>query len=236
MTSELSHSDHLGAVASDDAPAFTGRGDSGHAARSEAPSLLEVPELDDWAPLVRAAGWSTLLALVAKVVSLIWITQRVGASIRILKWRDLIPYVSFQTNGEQFTQMVTVSSLVMALVSSVGFAVAAGWTAARHRSARPKAARYCPGRVAAGWYFGVFVTVETWAIEGIRQLIHPPILRLPQGYWTLLPLLVANLLAVVYYVLDRRNQMKSRRSATAITQTSSIHGITHSKVIRGEAM
>lgn len=72
------------------------------------------PTYDD---LVWSAVAAALAVLSAKIVSVYVIGRMIGATVSIDWWRGLVPHIQFATTSENFTLIVTLSTLVMAAVA-----------------------------------------------------------------------------------------------------------------------
>ena len=72
------------------------------------------PTYDD---LVWSAVAAALAVLSAKIISVYAIGRLIGASVSIDLWLGLVPHIQFATSAENFTLIVTLSTLVMAAVA-----------------------------------------------------------------------------------------------------------------------
>ena len=131
--------------------------------RPAAPSGPSYADDDvNWYPLVRAAFLAALTAFLVKLVSLGFFAARAGIQLEIQFWRGWIPHLSMQTPPDEFAQIVTRSTLVMAVVATVLFTV---------QVLRTNADRM----VVWGWSMGVFVAFETLLLELLRHALEPPV-------------------------------------------------------------
>lgn len=158
-------------------------------ARSASPGGA-APEDINWFPLVRAAFLAALTAFLVKLVSLGFFANRRDISLEVQFWKGFIPHLSMQTPPADFAQIVTASTLVMAIVSTVVFAAMV---------LRPHVEKM----VVWGWFMGVFVTFETLCLELLRHLLEPPVID-PVTVWrTAIPLTAGAAIAVVYSLVSR---------------------------------
>ena len=155
-----------------------------------APPGRPASEDTNWFPLVRAAFLAALTAFLVKLVSLGFFANRRDISLEVQFWKGFIPHLSMQTPPADFAQIVTASTMVMAVVSTVIFAVMV---------LRPNADKM----VVWGWFMGVFVTFETLCLELLRHLLEPPVID-PTTVWrTAIPLTAGAAIAVVYSLVSR---------------------------------
>lgn len=155
-----------------------------------APPGRPAPEDINWFPLVRAAFLAALTAFLVKLVSLGFFANRRDISLEVQFWKGFIPHLSMQTPPADFAQIVTASTMVMAVVSTVIFAAMV---------LRPNADKM----VVWGWFMGVFVTFETLCLELLRHVLEPPVVD-PTTVWrTAIPLTAGAAIAVVYSVVSR---------------------------------
>ncbi len=144
----------------------------------------------NWFPLVRAAFLAALTAFLVKLVSLGFFANRRDINLEVQFWKGFIPHLSMQTPPADFAQIVTSSTMVMAVVSTVIFAAMV---------LRPNADKM----VVWGWFMGVFVTFETLCLELLRHVLEPPVID-PTTIWrTAIPLTAGAAIAVVYSVVSR---------------------------------
>lgn len=155
-----------------------------------APPGRTAPEDINWFPLVRAAFLAALTAFLVKLVSLGFFANRRDISLEVQFWKGFIPHLSMQTPPADFAQIVTASTMVMAVVSTVIFAAMV---------LRPNADKM----VVWGWFMGVFVTFETLCLELLRHVLEPPVID-PTTVWrTAIPLTAGAAIAVVYSLVSR---------------------------------
>ncbi len=155
-----------------------------------APTGRLAPEDVNWFPLVRAAFLAALTAFLVKLVSLGFFANRRDISLEVQFWKGFIPHLSMQTPPADFAQIVTASTMVMAVVSTVIFTVMV---------LRPNADKM----VVWGWFMGVFVTFETLCLELLRHLLEPPVVDTTTVWRTAIPLTAGAAIAVVYSLVSR---------------------------------
>ena len=159
--------------------------------RPAAPSRPAYTDDDvNWYPLVRAAFLAALAAFLVKLVSLGFFAARAGIQLEIQFWRGWIPHLSMQTPPDEFAQIVTRSTLVMAVVATVLFTV---------QVLRTDADRM----VVWGWSMGVFVAFETLLLELLRHALEPPVVDTTTVWRTATPLPAGAAIAVVYSLITR---------------------------------
>lgn len=172
-----------------------------------APTGRPAPEDVNWFPLVRAAFLAALTAFLVKLVSLGFFANRRDISLEVQFWKGFIPHLSMQTPPADFAQIVTASTMVMAVVSTVIFTVMV---------LRPNADKM----VVWGWFMGVFVTFETLCLELLRHLLEPPVVDTTTVWRTAIPLTAGAAIAVVYSLVSREPvaapAARSARSTTTI--------------------
>ena len=154
----------------------------------------------NWYPLVRAAFLAALTAFLVKLVSLGFFAARAGIQLEIQFWRGWIPHLSMQTPPDEFAQIVTRSTLVMAVVATVLFTV---------QVLRTNADRM----VVWGWSMGVFVAFETLLLELLRHALEPPVVDTTTVWRTAIPLTAGAAIAVVYSLITRE---RVERPAAAV--------------------
>lgn len=169
--------------------------------RPAAPSRPSYADDDvNWYPLVRAAFLAALTAFLVKLVSLGFFAARAGIQLEIQFWRGWIPHLSMQTPPDEFAQIVTRSTLVMAVVATVLFTI---------QVLRTDADRM----VVWGWSMGVFVAFETLLLELLRHALEPPVVDTTTVWRTAIPLTAGAAIAVVYSLITRE---RVERPAAAV--------------------
>ena len=126
--------------------------------------------------LLRSAGRAAVLALAAKVLSVIVIANLEGAVIELRTFAAIIPYLSVSSGPTAFLAISTYSTLVMALTSSLYVAPAL------LRASTPSQRTW-------GRLLGVVISAETLALQLFLQYAGWPNLLTDRVWWIVLVLL-----------------------------------------------
>lgn len=131
--------------------------------------------------LVDAAVRAALLALAAKVFSVVVIANFEGATVELRTFATVFPYLSVSAPPSVFLQISTYSTLVMALVATVYLLPTV------LRPAFPSPRTW--GRI-----LGLVVAAETLTIQVILHYLGMPNLRTDRVWWIVMVLLAGVLL------------------------------------------
>jgi hypothetical protein len=143
----------------------------------------------DFRPMVRAAALATGLALVVKVGVSLAMASRHDVTVEVRLYRQAFPYLAFLTARPQFLAIAAPSTLVMAVVVTLAYAVSL--------------LRYRRRQYVAGWLVGPVAVLNVFVVDIIRHVVDPPYLLWRIERWTVLCIAVSALLTAAWLIVMR---------------------------------